>query len=99
MTIPGLARVIAIDPAPGHVLQEDSLASLPAVNLMKLGDGVLLPPARDIGPDGSNLAARIPGATYTNITPGWHFPFLGLCTPDAPAMPEIEGEDPVCDDP
>ena len=37
--------------------------------------------------------------TYTNITPGWHFSFLGLCTPDAPAKLEAEGEDPICDDP
>jgi predicted dienelactone hydrolase len=99
MTVPGLAHIIAVDPAMGHALNEASLAHLPPVHLIKLGDGDLVPPARDIGPEGSNLAARIAGATYTNITPGWHFSFLGLCTPDAPAMLIAEGEDPICDDP
>ncbi len=99
MTVPGFAHIIAVDPALGHVLKDDSLTHLPKVHLIKLGEGDLVPPARDIGPDGSKLAARIPGATYTNITPGWHFSFLGLCTPDAPAMLEAEGEDPICDDP
>jgi predicted dienelactone hydrolase len=99
MTVPGLARVIAVDPAMGHALKDDSLAHLPPVHLIKLGKDDLVPPARDIGPDGSDLAARIAGATYTNITPGWHFSFLGLCTPGAPAMLIAEGEDPICDDP
>jgi predicted dienelactone hydrolase len=99
MTVPGLAHIIAVDPALGHVLKDDSLADLPAVHLIKLGEGDLVPPARDIGPGGSNLAGRIAGATYSNITPGWHFSFLGLCTPDAPAMLQAEGEDPICDDP
>jgi predicted dienelactone hydrolase len=99
LTVPGLARVIAVDPALGHALRDDSLAHLPKVHLIKMGDGDLVPPARDIGPNGSNLAARIPGATYTNVTPGWHFSFLGLCTPDASAMLQAEGEEPICDDP
>ncbi len=99
MTVPGLARVIAVDPALGHVLRDDSLTRLPKVHLIKMGDGNLVPPARDIGPGGSNLPARIAGTTYTNITPGWHFSFLGLCTPDAPTMLQAEGEDPICDDP
>jgi predicted dienelactone hydrolase len=99
MTVPGLAHVIAIDPAMGHALKDDNLANLPPVHLIKLGEGDLVPPARDIGPAGSNLAARIAGATYTNVTPGWHFSFLGLCTLDAPAMLVAEGEDPICDNP
>jgi predicted dienelactone hydrolase len=99
MTVPGLAGVIAIDPALGHVMTDDSLTRLPRVHLVKMGAGDVVPPARDIGPDGSDVAARIPGSTYTNITPGWHFSFLGLCTPDAPARLKAEGEDPICDDP
>ena len=99
MTVPGLAHIIAVDPALGHVLTDASLAALPKVHLIKLGDGDLVPPARDIGPDGSNLPGRISGATYTNITPGWHFSFLGLCTPEAPEMLKAEGEDPICDEP
>jgi predicted dienelactone hydrolase len=100
MTVPGLARIIAIDPALSHALVETSLATLPPTHLIKLGDGAdLVPPARDIGPMGSNLAARIPGASFTNITPGWHFSFLGLCNPGAEAMLKAEGEDPICSDP
>ncbi len=78
MTVPGLSSVIAVDPGFGHAQNDDSLARLPKIHLIKLGDGDLVPPARDIGPDGSILSARILGASYTNVTPGRHFSFLGL---------------------
>lgn len=100
MKVPGLSRIIAVDPALSHALVEGSLAALPPVHLVKLGEGTdLVPPARDIGPEGSGLAARIPGATFANIAPGWHFSFLGLCNPGAEAMLEAEDEDPICSDP
>jgi predicted dienelactone hydrolase len=99
MTVPGLARIIAVDPAFTHTFVETSLADLPPVDLIRMGTEEVIPPARDIGPLGSNLAARIPGASLVTIAPAWHFSFLGLCTPDAPAMLKAEGEDPICDDP
>lgn len=99
MTIPGLSHIIAVDPAFSHAMKDDSLARLPAVHLIRLGTETVLPPARDIGPKGSNLATRIPGASFTTIAPAWHFSFLGLCTPDGPALLREEGEDPICDDP
>lgn len=99
MTVPGLSTVIAVDPALGHTLVAESLAALPHVHLIRMGAARTLPPARDIGPAGSDLAARIPGATFTSLEPAWHFSFLGLCTADAPALLAAEGEDPICDDP
>ncbi len=99
MTIPGLTQIIAVDPALSHTLVPDSLTGLPPVHLIRMGTEAVIPPARDIGPLGSDLAARIPGATLTTIAPAWHFSFLGLCTPDAPALLAAEDEDPICDDP
>jgi predicted dienelactone hydrolase len=99
MAVPGLTQIIAVDPALSHTLVPDSLTSLPPVHLIRMGTEEVIPPARDIGPMGSDLAARIPGATFTTIAPAWHFSFLGLCTPEAPAMLEAEGEDPICTDP
>jgi predicted dienelactone hydrolase len=99
MTLPGLARIIAVDPALGHTLVPASLTDLPPVHLIRMGGPAVVPPARDIGPDGSNLAAVIPGSSFATIAPAWHFSFLGLCTPDAPAMLAAEGEDPICDEP
>jgi predicted dienelactone hydrolase len=98
MRVPAISSVIAVDPGFGYAMTDASLAAMPVkVHLVNLGDAP--PPAINAGPDGSNLAARIPGATYTNIAPGWHFSFLGLCTPEAPALLAEEGEDPICDDP
>jgi predicted dienelactone hydrolase len=99
MTVPGLTRVIAVDPALSHTFVPDSLANLPPVHLIRLGTEDVIPPARDIGPQGSNFAARIAGATMTTIAPAWHFSFLGLCTPEAPALLAGADEDPICDDP
>jgi predicted dienelactone hydrolase len=99
MQVPGLARIIAVDPALSHAMTEDSLVRLPATHLIRMGTEAVIPPARDIGPQGSNLAARIPGATLTTITPAWHFSFLGLCTADAPGILARADDDPICDDP
>jgi predicted dienelactone hydrolase len=99
MTVPGLTRVIAVDPSFAHTFVTASLADLPPVHLIRMGTEAVIPPARDIGPQGSNLAARIDGATFTTIAPAWHFSFLGLCTPDGPGILDEVGEDPICDDP
>lgn len=99
MAVPALARIIAVDLAFSYAMTDESLAAMaPEVHLITLGTGVNVRPAVDIGPSGSNLAARTLDATRTVIAPAWHFSFLGLCTPDAPAMLEAEGEDPICDD-
>jgi predicted dienelactone hydrolase len=99
MTVPGLDRIIAVDPSLSRAFSAESLADLPPVHLIRMGTEAVIPPARDIGPLGSNLAARIPGATFTTISPAWHFSFLGLCTADAPKILVDADEDPICDDP
>ncbi len=99
MRLPGLTRIIAVDPSFSHGFTPASLAGLPPVHLIRMGTPEVIPPARDIGPAGSNLAARIAGATLTTIAPAWHFSFLGLCTPDAQAILASVDEDPICDDP
>jgi predicted dienelactone hydrolase len=96
---PGIAQVIAVDPSFSHVLVPESLADLPPVHLIRMGTAEVIPPARNIGPEGSDLAGQIAGATMTTIAPAWHFSFLGLCTPDAAVMLADAGEDPICDDP
>ena len=100
MTVPAFARIIAVDPAFSYAMTDKSLAAMaPEVHLITLGEGEAVWHAVDIGPEGSNLAARIPRATRSVIAPAWHFTFLGLCTPDAPAMLISEGEEAICDDP
>jgi predicted dienelactone hydrolase len=99
MTVPGLTRIIAVDPSFAHTFVPASLQGLPPVHLIRMGTEDVIPPARDIGPNGSNLAKRIAGATFTTIAPAWHFSFLGLCTPEGPAILAQVGEDPICDDP
>ncbi|MCU0801812.1 MAG: hypothetical protein MUD11_08550 [Rhodobacteraceae bacterium] len=99
MTVKGISRVIAVDPSFSHTFVPASLNRLPPAHLIRMGTQEVIPPARDIGPSGSNLAARIPGATLTTIAPAWHFSFLGLCLPTAGAILEAAGEDPICDDP
>lgn len=97
--IPGLAGIVAVDPAFGHALQEASLTDLPPFHFIRMGGPDDIPAARNIGPEGSDLAGRIAGASFTQIAPSWHFSFLGLCTAEAPALMEAEGEDPICSDP
>jgi predicted dienelactone hydrolase len=99
MTVQGLAQIIAVDPSFSHTFVAETLNSLPPVHVVRMGTAEVIPPARNIGPEGSNLAARIAGATLTTIAPAWHFSFLGLCTPKARAILAGEGEDPICDEP
>jgi len=100
MTVPAFSRIVAIDPALTYAMTDPSLSAMaPPVHLITLGEGDAVWHAVDIGPDGSNLAARISGATRSVIAPAWHFTFLGACTPDAAAILQSEGEEPICDDP
>jgi predicted dienelactone hydrolase len=99
MRVAGIARVIAVEPAFSHTFVAESLLDLPPVHLIRMGGPDVIPPARNIGPEGSDLAGRIPAADLTTIAPAWHFSFLGLCTPEARAMLAAEGDDPICDDP
>ena len=99
MRIDGLARIVAVDPAYSHAITGDSIPRLPPVHFVTLGGAEHVWQAVDIGPGGSDLVSRVPGASRTVIDPAWHFSFLGLCTAEGPALLEAEGEDPICDDP
>jgi predicted dienelactone hydrolase len=68
------------------------------MTLINLGDTDRLS-AADVGPDGNNLAGRLPDATYVEIAPANHFTFLGTCKPRAAELLLEEGDDPICTDP
>ncbi len=96
---PRVSAVIAIDPAFGDSYTAESIAAFdkPAL-FVNLGEADRWR-AVDVGPDGSNLAGRLPGARYSVIAPAWHFSFLGICKPDGRQILIDEKDDPVCDDP
>jgi predicted dienelactone hydrolase len=97
MRLPAITGAIAVDPGFSHAMTDASLSAIPIpVHLINLGDA---PVQVNVGPNGSNLAAHIPNASYSLIEPASHFSFLGLCNPDAPAILAEVGEDPICDDP
>lgn len=96
---PRISQAVAIDPGFGGAVIADSIDSVTAkVHLINLGDVDGLE-ATDVGPAGNNLAARLPGATYSVIAPAMHFTFLGLCKEHAAEILAEEGDDPVCTDP
>jgi predicted dienelactone hydrolase len=96
---PRLSRAVAIDPGFGGAATAQSLRDIhQPVHLINLG-GADRWPAVDVGPEGNGLAARLPGASYSQIAPAVHFTFLASCKPGAEKMLEEEGEDPICSDP
>lgn len=96
---PRVDAVIAVDPAMGYAMTQDSIAAadLPFL-LLNLGDDARWA-AIDVGPDGSDLAARLVDARYQVFAPANHYTFLAVCTDMAPQLLIAEGEDPICDDP
>ncbi|MCA3443299.1 MAG: hypothetical protein INF52_07970 [Rhodobacter sp.] len=96
---PRISRAVVIDPGFGGAVVADSLGVVTAqVHLINLGKADRLA-ATDVSPSGNNLAARLPGATYSVIAPAAHFTFLGLCKEDGARLLAEEGDDPVCTDP
>lgn len=96
---PAVSRVVAIDPGFGGAATEDSLRAVSAaVHLINLGTDTRLA-AVDVSPQGNDLAARLPGASYSVIAPAIHFTFLAPCKPGAEDRLAEEGEDPICTDP
>lgn len=97
---PRVSAVVAVDPAFGDSYTAASIAAFgKRALLVNLGGNADRWRATDVGPSGSNLAARLPGARYAVIEPAWHFSFLGLCKPEAAALLLAERDDPICDDP
>ncbi|MEM9228681.1 MAG: hypothetical protein AAGB10_03665 [Pseudomonadota bacterium] len=96
---PRVTRAVAVDPGFGGSADPDSLQdALAGITLINLGDADRLA-AADVGPDGNNLANRLPDATYVEIAPANHFTFLGTCKPHAAELLHEEGDDPICTDP
>lgn len=94
-----ISRAVAVDPGFGGAVEADTLGNtLSGITLVNLGDADRLR-AVDVGPDGNDLARRLPDANHVVIAPANHFTFLGTCKPDAAEMLEEEGEDPICTDP
>ena len=94
-----IGQAVIIDPGFGGAADPASLpTALPGITLINLGDADRLG-AADVGPDGNDLANRLPDARYVEIAPAHHFTFLSTCKAGAQEMLDEEGEDPICTDP
>lgn len=67
--------------------------------LVNLGEAGSRWAAVELGPNGSDLAGRLPTATYVEIGPANHYTFLGLCKPTGQAVLAKWADDPICEDP
>ncbi|WP_367717255.1 alpha/beta fold hydrolase [Nitratireductor sp. GISD-1A_MAKvit] len=96
---PRIGRAIAIDPGMTYAATMESTAQIDMpVLLINLGKEHLFK-AADVGPAGSDLAARLPDAVLKTIAPAHHFTFLAECKPRGALLLAEEKDDPVCDDP
>ena len=96
---PRIKRAAIVDPGFGGSADPGSLQeALAGMTLINLGDADRLG-AADVGPDGNDLANRLPDANYVEIAPANHFTFLGTCQARAAEMLAEEGDDPICTDP
>lgn len=94
-----ISRAVIVDPGFGGAADPETLrGALAGMTLINLGDADRLG-AADVGPDGNDLANRLPGASHVEIAPANHFTFLGTCKPGAAALLEEERDDPICTDP
>ncbi|MFV1805363.1 alpha/beta hydrolase family protein [Phaeobacter sp. Ax4a-4a] len=96
---PRISRAVIVDPGFGGAADPGTLqGALAGITLINLGDADRLG-AVDVGPDGNDLANRLPDATYVEIAAANHFTFLGTCKSGAAALLEEEQDDPICTDP
>ncbi|OXT02717.1 hypothetical protein B7H23_07495 [Notoacmeibacter marinus] len=94
-----IAGAVAIDPAFTEMADAASIAAIDVpIGLINLGDEHRLPPV-DVGPEGSDLARKLPDVTYSSIAPASHFTFLAPCKENASRMLAEEEDEPICDDP
>lgn len=94
-----VSSVISVDPGFTHAAVEESLAGVRMpVLFINLGNEHRWP-AVDVGPRGSGLAARLPGARHVAVAPAHHFTFLGVCKPGGAELLRKWEDDPICDDP
>lgn len=94
-----IGQAVIIDPGFGGSADPASIPNaLPGITLINLGNADRLS-ATDVGPNGNDLANRLPGASYVEIASANHFTFLSTCKPGAIEMLNEEDEDPICSDP
>jgi len=94
-----ISRAVIVDPGFGGAADPETLqGALAGMTLINLGDADRLG-AADVGPDGNDLANRLPDASYVEIAPANHFTFLGTCKLSAAALLEDDQDDPICTDP
>lgn len=95
-----ISAAIAIEPGMSYAFQAETVEGndLP-IQLINFGDENSRWKAIDLGPNGSDLAARLSNAHYVEFEQGSHFSFLAECKPGAENLLKAEGEDPICDDP
>lgn len=98
-TDPRITSAVAIDPGMTLTATADSITrtTLPVL-LINLGEKDRWH-AVDTGPEGSDLARRLPDATLAVMAPAHHFTFLAVCKPEGASILADEKDDPVCDDP
>lgn len=95
-----ISKTVAVDPGFGFAYTQASLDRVEhPVFLLNFGKTEDLTISINVGPTGSDLAARLPDATYAQVEGANHFTFLAESTPIAPVLLKEEGEDPICDDP
>ena len=76
MTVPGLARIIAVDPALTHTLVEPTLANLPPLHLIRMGTESVSPPPVTSAPLEATLPRAFRGRPSPPSPPPGTFPFL-----------------------
>ncbi len=100
MRDPRVDAAIAIDPGWTQAFTDESVQAMQGpILLINLGTAGTAWQAAGVGPEGSDLAARLPDATYIEIAPAYHFTFLAECKPEGAMILESLGEEPICDDP
>lgn len=93
-----ITHVAAIDPGLTWGLEAAHASGLiRRVTLVGLGQGDDRLIATDF--DASGFAALLPDADILRFSPAGHFSALPLCKPNAEAILDEEGDDPVCTDP
>jgi predicted dienelactone hydrolase len=100
MSDPRIGAVVAIDAGYGHAMTKASLSAIdiPTLLITLGGPGT---PWREtgMGPEGANLAAKIPDARSLELAPAWHFSFLPPCGRLGPLFVWLAREEPICSDP
>lgn len=100
MRDPRVSAAVAIDPGWTQAFTDASVQAMQvSVLLINLGTAGTVWQAVGVGPEGSDLAASLPDATYVEIAPAHHFTFLAECKPEGAMILASVDEEPICDDP